>query len=137
MLDTLQAESKEWFIDIYPLFTDGKSALSVSASHFNKVASDAYKGISDEYKQHLKESSGPRIQQMSRKSIMKCGEKAFKKIQKEVRYASCTTGITFICMFTLNLNFIGSKSTKNSIIIYVHFMIQTKYNHATMLISLT
>ena len=74
MLDTLQAESKEWFINVYPLFTDGKSALSVSASHFNKVASDACKGISDEYKQHLKESSGPRIQQMSCKSIMKCGE---------------------------------------------------------------
>lgn len=83
---------------IISFITDGKSALSVSASHFNKVASDAYKGISDEYKQHLKESSSPRIQQMSRKSIMKCGEKAF---QKEVRYASCTTGITFICIFTL------------------------------------
>ena len=64
---------------IISFITDGKSALSVSASHFNKVASDAYKGISDEYKQHLKESSSPRIQQMSRKSIMKCGEKAFKK----------------------------------------------------------
>ena len=85
---------------IISFITDGKSALSVSASHFNKVASDAYKGISDEYKQHLKESSSPRIQQMSRKSIMKCGEKAFKKIQ-EARYASCTTGITFICIFTL------------------------------------
>ena len=86
MLDTLQAESKEWFIDVYPLFTDGKSALSISTSHFNKVhvASDAYKGISDdhEYKQHLKESSGPMIQQMSRKSIMKCGEKAFKKFRR-------------------------------------------------------
>ena len=54
-----------------------------TASHFNKVASTAYKEISDEYKQHLMESSGPRIQQMSRKSIMKCGE-AFKNIQKEV-----------------------------------------------------
>ena len=86
---------------IISFITDGKSALSVSASHFNKVASDAYKGISDEYKQHLKESSSPRIQQMSRKSIMKCGEKAFKKIQKEVRYTSCTTGITFVCIFTL------------------------------------
>ena len=64
--------------------TDGKSALSISASHFNKVASTAYKEISDEYKQHLMESSGSRIQQMSRKSIMKCGEKAFKNIQKEV-----------------------------------------------------
>ena len=135
MLDTLQAESKEWFIDIYPLFTDGKSALSVGASHFNKVVSDAYKGISDEYKQHLKESSGPRIQQMSHKSIMKCGEKAFKKIQKEVRYASRTTGITFICIFTPNLNFVGSKSTIKQYH-YVHFMIQTKYNHASMLISL-
>ena len=64
--------------------TDGKSALSISASHFNKVASTAYEEISDECKQHLMESSGPRIQQMSRKSIMKCGEKAFKNIQKEV-----------------------------------------------------
>ena len=86
--------------------------------HFNKVASDAYKEISDEYKQHLKESSGSRIQPMSRKSIMKCGEKAFKKIQKEVRYASSIIGVTFVCIFTLNLNFIGSKSILyNSIII--------------------
>ena len=65
-----------------PLFTVGKCALSVGASHFNKVASDAYKGISDEYKQHLMESSGPRIQHMSRKSIMKCGEKAFRKFKR-------------------------------------------------------
>ena len=65
--------------------TDGKSALRISASYFNEVASTTYKGISDEYKQHLTGSSGPRIQQMSRKSLMKCGE-AFKNIQKEVYY---------------------------------------------------
>ena len=94
---------------MYPLFTDGKSALSISASHFNKVASDAYRRISDEYKQHLKESSGPRTIPMSHKSIMKCGEKAFKKIQ-EVRYASSTIGVIFVRIFTLNLNFIGSMS---------------------------
>lgn len=86
MSKVLRIVPKLWFIDtFYPLFTDGKSALSVSASHFNKVASDAYKGISEEYKQHLMESSGPRIQHMSRKSIMKGGEKAFKRIQKEVK----------------------------------------------------
>ena len=67
------------------MYADGKQALRISASNFNKVASTAYKELSEDEKQRLLERcASPQIRPMSRRAIMKSGKKSFRKIHKEV-----------------------------------------------------